>query len=59
MNDRLGKGTFSKVFAVSDLESDNKKRAIKVIRNQRKYRVAARSESQILSKLKANDPNDA
>lgn len=54
---RLGQGTFSKVFACNDL-LENKKTAIKVIRNLRRYQVAARTELRVLDELKRNDKND-
>ena len=62
---RLGKGTFSKVFACRDIKEcqdkdteKNQKKAIKVIRNQHKYQIAARTELRILEYLKTNDPDD-
>jgi len=59
---RLGKGTFSKVFACVDLEapagSAHREVAVKVIRNQHKYRVAARTERRVLEFLKRKDPSN-
>ena len=60
LNDRyivlkqLGKGTFSRVFAVKDTKL-NEKRAIKIIRNVHKYQIAARNELRILLYLRDND----
>jgi serine/threonine protein kinase len=46
---QLGKGTFSKVFAVHDTQTtDLRALALKVIRNTEKYQVAARTELKIL-----------
>ncbi len=58
---RLGKGTFSKVFCCTDLEATDplhRKVAVKVIRNQHKYQVAARTELRILDALKRGDAED-
>ena len=56
---RLGKGTFSKVFACRDTKTElNERVAMKVIRNQHKYQVAARTELRILDYLKSHDPTD-
>ena len=56
---RLGKGTFSKVFACRDLEAAadgaHREVVIKVIRNQHKYRVAARTELRMLELLRRHD----
>ena len=56
---RLGKGTFSKVFCCIDTADALKpKVAIKVIRNQHKYQIAARTELRILETLKRGDAED-
>lgn len=58
---RLGKGTFSKVFCCIDTYAHNpldRKVAIKVIRNQHKYQIAARTELRILETLKRGDAED-
>eukprot|EP01083_Nonionella_stella_P033785 92458_1 len=55
---RLGKGTFSKVFCCTDLLNSKGKTAVKVIRNQHKYQIAARTELRILQHLKDNDASD-
>lgn len=58
---RLGKGTFSKVFCCIDqLATDptERKVAVKVIRNQHKYQIAARTELRILDALKRGDVED-
>lgn len=53
---RIGKGTFSKVFAAQDLQTKQWV-AVKVVRNTEKYQLAAKVESHILSMIKQNDEN--
>ena len=61
---QLGKGTFSRVFECIQLNNgihqidDNKKYAVKIIRNVYKYQFAARMELSILRKIKNEDPNN-
>ena len=51
----LGEGTFGKVVKCEDLQK-NKILAIKIIKNVKKYRDAAKLEINVLTKLKKYDP---
>ena len=51
----LGEGTFGKVLKVLDLPS-NKQIALKIIKNIKKYREAAKLEINVLKKLSDIDP---
>merc|ERR1719277_1905861 len=51
---RIGKGTFSKVFAALDLQTENWI-ALKVVRNTEKYQMAAKVELHILSMILEHD----
>merc|ERR1719195_1970842 len=51
----LGEGTFGKVVEIEDLQKD-KILAIKIIKNVKKYRDAARLEINVLTKLAKYDP---
>ena len=51
----LGEGTFGKVLKVLDLPS-NQHIALKIIKNVKKYREAARLEINVLTKLAKIDP---
>lgn len=51
---KIGKGTFSKVFAALDLHSDNWV-AVKVVRNAEKYQLAAKVELHILNMIVQKD----
>ena len=51
----LGEGTFGKVLKVLDLPS-NQHIALKIIKNVKKYREAARLEINVLTKLSKIDP---
>ena len=51
----LGEGTFGKVVKCEDLQK-NKILAIKIIKNVKKYREAAKLEINVLSKLAKYDP---
>eukprot|EP00494_Astrolonche_serrata_P031871 UN32140 len=51
---RIGKGTFSKVFAAKDLKTQNWV-ALKVVRNTDKYQMAAKVEYHILDMIKKED----
>jgi len=53
---RIGKGTFSKVFAAHDLQTDQWV-ALKVVRNTEKYKMAAKVELHILEMIVDKDPN--
>ncbi|KAE9551522.1 hypothetical protein FO519_005269 [Halicephalobus sp. NKZ332] len=55
----LGEGTFGKVVEVKDLKNkeDNRRLALKIIKNVSKYREAARLEINVLQKLKERDPS--
>eukprot|EP01083_Nonionella_stella_P091068 254519_1 len=64
---QLGKGTFSRVFECYQVDVNRNKKikhknrsklAIKVIRNQYKYQMAAKTELQVLNTIRDNDPND-
>jgi len=52
----LGEGTFGKVLKVQDIYR-NKNVALKIIKNVKKYREAAKLEINVLSKLKKYDPH--
>ena len=52
----LGEGTFGKVLKVLDLPS-NQQIALKIIKNVKKYREAARLEINVLTKLSKIDPD--
>eukprot|EP00492_Amphilonche_elongata_P002701 TRINITY_DN2979_c0_g1_i1.p1 TRINITY_DN2979_c0_g1~~TRINITY_DN2979_c0_g1_i1.p1 ORF type:complete len:178 (+),score=7.81 TRINITY_DN2979_c0_g1_i1:297-830(+) len=54
---RIGKGTFSKVFAALDIVTDNWV-AVKVVRNAEKYQLAAKVELHILNMITEKDPDD-
>lgn len=54
---RIGKGTFSKVFAALDLQTENWV-AVKVVRNAEKYQLAAKVELHILNMILENDPEE-
>ena len=51
----LGEGTFGKVVRCEDLQK-NKILAIKIIKNVKKYRDAAKLEINVLTKLAKYDP---
>jgi len=51
---RIGKGTFSKVFAALDLRTNNWV-ALKIVRNTDKYQMAAKVELHILNLILAKD----
>ena len=51
----LGEGTFGKVVKCEDLQK-SKTLAIKIIKNVKKYRDAAKLEINVLSKLAKYDP---
>lgn len=51
---RIGKGTFSKVFAAVDLEKNNWV-AIKIVRNTDKYKLAAKVELSILKLITSHE----
>ena len=51
----LGEGTFGKVVRCDDLQK-NKILAIKIIKNVKKYRDAAKLEINVLTKLAKYDP---
>ena len=51
----LGEGTFGKVLKVLDLPS-NQNIALKIIKNVKKYREAAKLEINVLTKLSKLDP---
>ena len=53
--DTLGEGTFGKVLKVHDLYK-NRSVAVKIIKNVKKYREAAKLEINVLSKLNKYDP---
>ncbi|KAF9525652.1 CMGC/CLK protein kinase [Crepidotus variabilis] len=53
----LGQGTFGKVVECVDTQ-ENKKVAIKIIRNIPKYRDASKIEVRVLQKLKERDPTN-
>lgn len=53
----LGEGTFGKVLKVKDILS-SKPVALKIIKNIKKYREAAKLEINVLSKLSELDPGD-
>ena len=53
----LGEGTFGKVLKVKDILS-SKPVALKIIKNIKKYREAAKLEINVLSKLSEFDPGD-
>ena len=53
----LGEGTFGKVLKVDDLLTD-KTVALKIIKNVKKYREAAKLEVNVLNKLGEYDPED-
>jgi len=53
--DTLGEGTFGKVLKVHDLYK-NRPVALKIIKNVKKYREAAKLEINVLSKLNKYDP---
>lgn len=52
----LGEGTFGKVLKVTDLMT-TKNVALKIIKNVKKYREAAKLEINVLTKLNQLDPN--
>uniref|UniRef100_A0A7E4UW00 Protein kinase domain-containing protein n=1 Tax=Panagrellus redivivus TaxID=6233 RepID=A0A7E4UW00_PANRE len=54
----LGEGTFGKVVEVRDMVAgdNNRRLALKIIKNVHKYREAARLEINVLRKLKEKDP---
>lgn len=54
---RIGKGTFSKVFAALDLATDSWV-AVKVVRNAEKYQLAAKVELHILSMIVKADKEE-
>lgn len=54
---RIGKGTFSKVFAALDMRTSNWV-AVKVVRNSEKYQLAAKIELHILNMILKEDTND-
>lgn len=53
--DTLGEGTFGKVIKVQDLYK-NRSVALKIIKNVKKYREAAKLEINVLAKLNKYDP---
>jgi len=54
---RIGKGTFSKVFAAKDLQT-RQWTAVKVVRSTEKYQMAAKVELHILTMIAEKDVND-
>lgn len=53
----LGEGTFGKVVEVKDSRENNRRIALKIIKNVDKYREAAKLEINVLKKIKERDPN--
>lgn len=51
----LGEGTFGKVVQCKDLMRNNKDVALKIIRNVKKYREAAKLEINVLNKINEKD----
>lgn len=53
----LGEGTFGKVVKVMDMKGKGKVVALKIIKNVKKYREAAKLEINVLAKLAKYDPH--
>jgi len=56
-SERIGKGTFGQVVRAFDIET-NKEVAIKIIQSRRTFLLQARTEIDILTHLKTQDPSD-
>ncbi|XP_069551966.1 dual specificity protein kinase CLK2b isoform X1 [Brachyistius frenatus] len=56
--DTLGEGTFGKVVQCLDHSRGGSRVALKIIKNQEKYREAAKLEIDVLEKISETDPNN-
>jgi len=57
ISERIGKGSFGQVVRAFDIET-NKDVAIKIIKSRRPFLLQARTEIDLLTHLKTQDPND-
>jgi len=55
---KLGWGHFATVWLVEDLNSQNKHRALKIVKSASEYTEAALDEIEILTKITQNDPKN-
>lgn len=57
LSERIGKGSFGQVVRAFDIET-NKDVAIKIIKSRRPFLLQARTEIDLLTHLKTQDPSD-